>query len=53
MKCPKCKRDMVRKKLRDNHYYYECGTCHTVVGDKGGDTQDTTQSSTPEDTHTS
>lgn len=35
MKCPKCKRTMDRKKLKDNYYYYECNYCKTIIGNKG------------------
>lgn len=32
MKCPGCKRNMVRRKKKEHYYYYECTYCRTIVG---------------------
>ena len=33
MKCPKCRKDM-QKKNKDTTYWWECPSCHTVIGHK-------------------
>ena len=35
MKCPKCKKDMVRVKESANNYYYTCRNCGYTVGKQG------------------
>lgn len=32
MKCPKCHKPMVRKKDKENVYYFQCQSCGTTVG---------------------
>lgn len=34
MKCPKCHKDMERKKAKSNEFYYECPNCHYSIGKK-------------------
>ena len=34
MKCPKCHRDMIKRKQDTNYYYYECTHCHYTIGKK-------------------
>lgn len=32
MKCPRCHKEMTRKKAKSNYYYYECNSCHHNIG---------------------
>lgn len=32
MKCPKCRKDMEKKKAEGNVWYYECPNCHYTIG---------------------
>ena len=38
MKCPKCRKDM-QKKHKDSTYWWECPSCHAVVGNKPKDNE--------------
>ena len=39
MKCPKCNREMTKKKAPNNAYYFECSRCLYSIGKpaKGAD----------------
>lgn len=32
MKCPKCRKVMIRKKEKENVYYFQCPSCGATVG---------------------
>ena len=32
MKCPKCRKEMTKKKTLNNVYYYECMKCYYSIG---------------------
>ena len=32
MKCPKCRKEMTKKKTLNNVYYYECMKCYHSIG---------------------
>ena len=32
MKCPKCRREMTKKKTLNNAYYFECDRCFYSLG---------------------
>ena len=32
MKCPKCRREMTKKKTLNNVYYFECNRCFYSLG---------------------
>lgn len=44
MKCPRCHKEMKRKKARENYYYYECDNCFHNIGkpkeNSGGETNE-------------
>ena len=45
MKCPKCSHTMIRKKITDHRYQYECPYCHKVVGRVQESTQESERES--------